>query len=104
MEGCFTSKTGADGVTLSFKLLTNSDYEEFKDATTFTFWSVWDGSGYVTDAGAENTYVKEESVEEESVEEESVEEPGKKWFESKTAQVAIGVSLSVSTIALLLLL
>ena len=99
MEGCFTSKTGADGVTLSFKLLTNSDYEEFKDATTFTFWSVWDGSGYVTDAGAENTYVKEESVEEESV-----EEPGKKWFESKTAQVAIGVSLSVSTISLLLLL
>ena len=53
----------------------------------------------MTDAGAENTYVKEESVEEESV-----EEPGKKWFESKTAQVAIGVSLSVSTISLLLLL
>ena len=104
LGGCFTSLTGPDGVFLSFKLLTPSEFDAFTAATTFNFWALWDSDGLVTDAGALNGTPLPSPPGEEPVEEESVEEPKKKWFESKTAQVAIGAGLSVATIALLLLL
>ena len=42
LGGCFTSLTGPDGVFLSFKLLTPSEFDAFTAATTFNFWALWD--------------------------------------------------------------
>ena len=54
LGGCFTSKaTGF--ISLSFKLLKNSEVEALRTDTTYTFWSLWDKDGLATDAGAMNT-------------------------------------------------
>lgn len=104
LETCFSDlRVPENDYYLTFRILNNVDgLEEGSLQYLYFLWTITDlgtapGSAQTLELGW-NTWV----IEEEVAEEEIVAEP--KWYESRTIQVTIGITLSVSTIAVLMLL
>lgn len=100
LDGCFADLRAENDYYLAFSLL--KSIEGLEDGSTQSFHFLWDDYEIATAEGAAKTITLgwDDLMPPEEVEE--VDEP--KWYESKTFQVTVGLGLSISTIALLMLL
>ena len=100
LDGCFADLRAENDYYLFFSLLKST--EGLEDGSTQNFHVTWYHDEIATAEGAAQTITLGwDDLIPEEVEEEVVEP---KWYESKTFKVTVGLGLSVSTIALLMLI